>query len=119
MALQPRQQVAAEAPVADGGFEVDVGRGDHARIHAQRAVAADLAHFAGLDRAQQLGLDRERHVADLVEQQRAALRFDEQPVARAHGAAERALHVAEELAVRDRLRERGAVDRHERAAPAC
>ena len=70
-----------------------------------------------LEHAQQLGLDRERQLADLVEEHRAAVRALEQARLGRDRAGERALLVAEQLALDQRLRpERRAVDRDERSA---
>src|SRR5438552_2547809 len=55
-----------------------------------------------------------RDLADLVEEERAARGLREAPVAPRDRARERALLVTEELALEDRLRNRRAVDRHER-----
>src|SRR6185503_3103351 len=73
--------------------------------------------LALLDRAQDLGLQLERHVADLVEQQRAAVRLLELPDVARRSTRKRALLVAEQLALEQRGRDRGAVDGHEAPAP--
>ena len=75
---------------------------------------ADLAHLLFLDRAQQLHLHRERQVGDFVEEQRAAVGGLEESVAIGLGAGERALAVAEELALHQVLGNRAAVHRDER-----
>jgi hypothetical protein len=61
--------------------------------------AADALELALLQHAQQLGLQVERHLADLVEEQRAAVGELERAGARGDGAGERALLVAEQLAL--------------------
>ncbi len=65
------------------------------------------------DDPEQLDLQRQRHLADLVEEQRALARRDEEPLVRLHRRRERAADVAEELALEQRLGNRAAVDRHE------
>ena len=62
------------------------------------------------EHAQQLGLQRRVHLADLVEEERAAVGGLEAADARARGAGEGALLVAEELALEQVLGDRGAVD---------
>ena len=57
----------------------------------------------------------ERQLADLVEEQRAAVGQLEAALALRDGAGERALLVTEQLALEQRLGQRRAVDRHERA----
>jgi hypothetical protein len=65
---------------------------------------------------EELDLRRHRHVADLVEEQRAAVGVFELPDPIAGGVGEGAADVAEELALEDVLAEGGAVERHERLA---
>ena len=81
-------------------------------------LAADALELALLQHAQQLGLHRRRDVADLVEEQRAAVGELEAAELALDGAGERALLVAEQLALEQRLGERAAVDLDERAARA-
>src|SRR2546422_7535335 len=59
-------------------------------------------------------LKRQRQLADLVEQQRAAVRLVEQARPVSRGARERPLHVAEKLGLEQRVGDRGAVHRDER-----
>ena len=72
-------------------------------------VAADAARSALLEHAQQLRLHRRRQLADLVEEERAAVRRLEAADAPLARAGEGAALVAEELALEQRLRDRGAV----------
>ena len=65
--------------------------------------------------AQQLGLRQRRNLADLVEEQRAAVRRLEAALAPLDGAGEGAGLVPEQLGLEQRLGERGAVDGHEGA----
>src|SRR5690606_33137746 len=67
---------------------------------------------------EELRLDLEGRLADLVEEQRAALRGAEEPLAIGDGARERPAPVPEERALEQVGREARAVDRHERALPA-
>jgi hypothetical protein len=78
------------------------------------AVVADPAHGPLLQHPQELGLQARRHVADLVEEQGAAVGGQHQTLAIGPGVGEGAAHVAEKLALEQRLRHGGAVDRHER-----
>jgi hypothetical protein len=73
--------------------------------HAQEA--------AGLEHAQQLDLQLERHLGDLVEEQRAAVRALEEARMVAVGTGEAALLVAEDLAFHEVGRDGAAVDREE------
>ena len=67
-----------------------------------------------LDRAQKLCLQRWRRLTDLIEKHRAAVGGFEQPGAGLGCARERALLVAEQLALEQALRERRTVDAQER-----
>ena len=67
--------------------------------------------------AEQLDLRRERDVADLVEEQRAAVGVLEPALPLAVGAGEGPLDVAEQLALQDVLAEGRAVQRDERLVP--
>ena len=61
-----------------------------------RAVAADRAHFAGGEHAVELALGLERQLADLVEQQGAAVGLDQRADLVGEGAGEGALDMAEQ-----------------------
>ena len=73
------------------------------------ALAADRAHLAVLQDAQQLGLHRERHLADLVEEERPAVGDVEEAGARRRRAGEGAAHVPEERRLEERLGDARAV----------
>jgi hypothetical protein len=111
-------KIGAEAAGGDFGLEIAVGAGDDADVDLFRHRAADRHHFALLEDAEQLGLEAERHLGDLVEQDGAAMRGAEKALAARGGAGEGALLVAEQHRLEHRLGQRGAVDRHERAV-AC
>src|SRR5207253_9910134 len=64
------EEVFAHLAARDHLFEVAVGRGDHADVHLDQAVPAELFDFALLEHAQQLELHRGRNTFDLVEEQR-------------------------------------------------
>src|SRR5207247_752541 len=83
-----------------------------------RRAAADAQDLALLQHAQELHLDVGRDLGDLVEEERAAVGALEAAGARRDGARERALLVAEELALEDALGEGLHVDGDERAADA-
>jgi hypothetical protein len=96
---EPVVQVLAEARLGGPVAQVAVGRRDHAHIDAPGHRAADALELALLQHAQQLGLQGRRDLADLVEQQRAAVGQLEAALAHPVGAGERALLVAEQLAL--------------------
>jgi hypothetical protein len=75
---------------------------------------ADSRDHAVLQHAQHLRLRGRRHVAHLVEEERAGVGLLELAGAVLHGAGERPLHVPEQLALDELGRDGGAVDLHER-----
>ena len=81
---------------------------------SDRLVAADPLEPLLLQHPQHLRLRQRRHVADLVEEQRPAGALLELADPLAVGPGERALLVAEQLALQQRLGDGGAVDRQER-----
>ena len=70
---------AGTAAAATALLEIDVGGGHHAHVDVHRPARADRPHLALLQDAQQLHLQRRRRLADLVEEDRAAVRLLEQP----------------------------------------
>jgi hypothetical protein len=117
---EPIVQVLAERPLRDHRREVAVRRGGEPDVHLERLRPAEPLDLALLEHAEELHLRRGRDVADLVQEQRAALRELHAPRLAADGARERALLVAEELALEERVGERASkkplgsrVDRHE------
>ena len=87
---------------------------DDAHVGAALLAAAHALERALLEHAQQLHLHVEAHVADLVQEQRAAVGELEAADARGQRARESALLVAEQLALEQLARNRAAVDGHER-----
>ena len=71
--VEPVVQVFAEPAGADQGLEVLVGRGQDPDVDRDRLRAADPLERHLLEHAEQLGLDLEVDVADLVEEERAAV----------------------------------------------
>ena len=88
-----------------------------AHVDADVGQPADPLERLLLEEAQQLRLQARRHLADLVEEHRAAVGGLEQPALLLPGVGERAALVAEQLALEQLLRQRRAGDVHERLAP--
>ncbi len=95
---EPVIEVFAEAPLGDFAPEVSIGCRQDTDVHATRPVAAQRAHLAFLEHPQQLGLERTRGFAHLIEEESSALGRFEEPLAVAIGAGEGAPGVSEELA---------------------
>ena len=113
--VQPVEQVLAEAAVRQALFQILVGGGDDAHVDLLAARRPQRPDLALLQDAQQLGLQRGRQLADLVEEQGAAVGLDEQAGAIRARVGERAALVAEQLALQQRVGDGGAVDGDERA----
>ena len=117
--IQAVEQVFPELPRLHHGLEVAVGGREHAHVHADQLVPADPLEGPLLQGAQQLHLQLGRHVADLVEEYRAAVGQLELAEAALLGVGERALLVAEQLGLEQgdgNGRRRDAHERPPRAA---
>src|SRR5262245_7224272 len=112
--VEPIEEILAELSVLDAHLERTVGRGDDAQIDLDVARAAHPPEHALLEHPQKLRLAVQRHLADLVEEERAAIGQLHQALLRRLGVGERPLLVTEQLAFEQGLGDRGAVDFHER-----
>jgi hypothetical protein len=112
------EEVGAEGAAVDLGGEVAVGGGDDADVGGDDLGGAEAADLSGLDGAQELGLDVEGELADLVEEQGAAVGGLEHADGGLVDAGERALLVAEDLILEQLLWDGGAVEDDERAVAA-
>ncbi len=115
--VEPVVEILAEHAVRHRLGEIAIGRGDQAHVDLDVARVADPTDLPLLGRPQELHLDRVWNLRDLVEEQRAPVGRREETLRAGHGAGEGALHVAEELRFHQRLGNRAAVHRHERAGP--
>lgn len=112
-------QILAELPAGTEFGQIELGRADHPHIEIDLLVAADPTETAVLQKAQQLGLQPRAHLADAIEKQRAAGgQFQQAELAFRARALEGTGAVAEQLGLGHRLRQAGAVERHERRLPA-
>src|SRR4051812_596732 len=112
--VQTEQQVLPESPSRHFLVEVGIGGREDPDVHATRPRRSDTLEFTRLEHAQQLGLEAERDVRDLVEEERAAVRELEASHAVCLRVGERTFHVAEELAFEYAFREAPRVHRDER-----
>ena len=80
--IEPKVEILAKPALANERRQVTVGRSDHANVDLAPSIAAHRAHVPELKHAQELRLQAGRHVADLVEQQRAAVGLRQKPFAR-------------------------------------
>src|SRR5438093_2004586 len=96
--------------------QLHVGSRDDPHVHLDAAVRAELLDLALLEDAQELELHVERDRLDLIEEERAGGGELDLPHPVVDRTRERAALVAEELALEERVREGGAVERAEAAA---
>ena len=117
--VEPEVQIFAK-PLRPHEFgQLLVRGGQHADVGVNRSAAADADDCFFFQHAEQFGLAGEAHVADFVEEQRAAGGQFEFAGARFVGVGERAFFVAEEFAFEQRFGERGAVHGDERVLAAA
>ncbi len=112
-------EVLAELASLHHRRQVGVRGRDHAHVHGHRFLAAHAGHQTVLQHPQQPHLRRLRQLADLVEQQRAAVRALEPAAPPPGGAREAPLLVAEQLGVDQFGRDRAAVHARERTLRAA
>ena len=110
---QPVKQIGAKPSGRDFARQIAIGARDDPHIDRLRPRRADRQHLAFLDCTEQLGLQRQRQLGDLVEQQRPAVGGAEQPVAGRGCPGKGAALVSEQCRFQHRFGERGAVDRDE------
>jgi len=112
--VEPVIQVLAKLTLGAELGQVHLGRADHPHIQIDLFVAADPTEAAVLQEAQQLGLQPRAHLADAIEKQRTACgQLQQAELAFRPRAFEGAGAVAEQLGLGHRLRQAGAVERHE------
>lgn len=95
--VDPVEQVLAKLSVCDHFVQVLVGRGDDAHVAFELFDPAEPPELSFLQHTEQLHLHHRRHLADLIEKQRALLGRLDQPFLVRARSSERALHVPEEL----------------------
>src|SRR5688572_31159997 len=118
--VQPVIQVLAERAVADARLQVAIRCRDQAHIGtATDRIGAHRLNLAGLRKAEQRRLHAQAHLAELVQEQRAAVGLPYQADLVAVGTSETATHVPEQLRLEEGLRNATAVDRDERTRRAC
>src|SRR5437868_3278104 len=120
---QPREDVIAQAlgvlGRAGAGSDRAVGRGDDPDVHAPRARRAERRQLAVLQEAQDLDLRLLGHLADLVQEEGPALGLLDETRLGLVGGGVGAGPITEQLALDQIARDRGAVDRDERAFAAA
>ena len=108
--VQAEIKILPKFALGHGLFGVFVGGREHAHVHRRFHFAAQAPHFVVLEHAQQLRLRRRGHLADFVEQQRAAIGQLEAADAPLGRAGEGAALVAENFALHQRFGDRRTID---------
>ncbi len=116
--VDPMEQVLAERAVPHLGLQVLVGGGDDPDIHLDRGVAADPIELAVGQHPKQPGLGLGGHVADFVQEKRAAMGLLETTLALGLGAGKGAFFVPEQFRFHQVLGNRGHVQGDECPRPA-
>src|SRR4030095_3620207 len=115
--VEPIEEVFSELPVFHAHLERAVRRGDDPQVDLDVTSPAHPPEDPLLEDAEELRLAVERHLADLVEEQGAPVGQLHQALLRRLGVGERALLVAEQLALEQGLGDGRAVDFHEGRVP--
>jgi hypothetical protein len=115
--VEPVKQVFPEQALAHPLLHVLVGGRDDPHVGPDRLVAADPVEVVVGQHPQQAGLEFGRHVADLVEEQGAALGLLETAPAHGLGAGESPALVAEEFGLEQVAGDRRGVDGDEGRIP--
>jgi hypothetical protein len=108
------EEVLAEFAVLHRRGEIELGRHEHAHVEPDGLLPAEALERALLQDAQQLHLRLDRHVVDVVEEQDTPVGPFEPPLFQRARVRERALLVAEDLVLEQRLRKTGAAQHDER-----
>ena len=97
--IEPVEEILAEMAGVDLFLEVPVRGCDNPDVDRDVVRAADTLERLFLEEAEELGLERRYHLADFVEEDRAAVGLLEQPALLLARVGERAALVAEQLAL--------------------
>src|SRR5215467_11098691 len=114
--VQSIVQVFAELALGNPRAEVAIGRSNQANVRAPgRPIGADRLYLAGLCKPQEDGLHAEAHLAEFVQEQRAAFGLPHQARLVAIGAGEASPHMAEEFRFKQRFGNAAAIEGNEGA----
>src|SRR5207237_6661576 len=94
--------------------QVGIGRANNSYIDMDLLRATNSLELSLLDRAEQLCLQREVHISDFIEEERAAIGYFELAELASNGTGEASFLMTEELTLEQFVRDRGAVDDLER-----
>ena len=113
-AVEAVVQVVPEAPLLGRLQQLAMRGADEAKVHRHGVACAHGRHAAVLQHAQQAGLQGQRHIADFIQEQRAAVGLAQAAQAAfLAGTGEGASHMAEQFGFDEVLGDGRAVDGHE------
>ena len=112
--IEAVKQVLAESAVLDALLQVLVGGRNYAHVGFHRTMTAYAVKVAVAQHAQQAGLQIERHVANFIEEQGAAVGLFKTPPAHRLRASESAALVPEQLGLEQVFGDGRGVDGHKR-----
>ena len=112
------EQVLAKRSLLDQLFQVAMGGTDEAEIHGNALLATEPRDGPLLQHTEQLDLHCQRHVANFVQEQRAASGLFQQSVLESHRTGKGSPLVPEQLRLQQVLRDSAAVHGDERLARA-
>src|SRR4029077_9589897 len=110
-------QILPKTPLPHRPPQILVRRRDQPNVRPRRLAPPYLHELPRLDHPQELRLQRHRQLADLVDEQRPRVRQREEPRPVLHRPREAPPHVPEQMALHQPLRNRRAVQRHQRPVP--
>src|SRR5450830_975909 len=117
--LQTVPEIFSETSLPYSARQITVGGGDDAYIDGNQLAAADRRQLSLLQHAQNFGLCRQSHVADLIQKQGATVSLSKAPDPFTDSTGERTFDMAEQLAFHQIGGNRGTVDGDKRPGGAC
>ena len=109
--IEPVVEIFAQLTATHRVHRLAIGRGNDPHVGLEGLVRADPHERSSLEHPQQLDLKIERHLGDLIEEQRAAVRPLEKAAMLPDRPGKAALLVTEEFALNQLRRDRTAIDR--------
>src|SRR5580700_7680941 len=113
--LKAIEEVLTKAASFDRGDQIGVAGGDHPRVDPGGTVGADGANNPVLEHSQQLGLERQGHLADFVEKDSPVICRAEETVTGTGGPGEGPTLVPEHFGLEQLMGNRRTIDRNEGA----
>ena len=109
---EPVEQVAAEPALFDAVTQWLMGGRDQSKIRVLFLLSSKWAEASAFQHPQQFGLQSHGHVADLIQEQGAAIRLRQQTFLGSVGTGKRTLGMAKKFTFQQRVRDGGAIDHH-------